>query len=117
MRLLAPVGFLFIADLPVHLATEAPAQDKSEALEAPAATLHATRCSAADLEVSGDLAGPPWLVLSAWAASSPEYFAAYVRDRKAENPHAEMPGSPGYDDATSGALRAYFQTSSPQEKP
>ena len=62
-------------------------------------------------------AGRPWLVLSAWAASSPEYFAAYVRDPKAKNPHADMPGNPGYDDATIGALRAYFQTFSPQEKP
>jgi hypothetical protein len=113
MKLLATVGFLFITDLPVHLATEAPAQDKSAAVGAPAATLHATRSSPADLEVSGDLAGHPWLVLSAWAASSPEYFAAYVRNPKAKNPHADMHGNPGYDDATSGALRAYFQTSSP----
>lgn len=83
----------------------------------PAATLHAMRSSPADLEVGGELAGHPWPVLSAWAASSPEYFAAYVRDPKAKNPHEEMPGNPGYDDATSGALRAYFQTFSPQEKP
>ena len=65
----------------------------------------------------GQKAGHPWLVLSAWAASSPEHFAAYVRDPKAKNPHADMPGNPGYDDATIGALRAYFQTFSPQEKP
>lgn len=62
-------------------------------------------------------AGRPWLVLSAWAASSPEYFAAYVRNPKTKNPHADMPGNPGYDDATIDALRAYFQTFSPQEKP
>jgi mono/diheme cytochrome c family protein len=62
-------------------------------------------------------AGRPWLVLSAWAASSPEYFAAYVRNPKTKNPHADMPGNPGYDDATISALRAYFQTFSPQEKP
>jgi hypothetical protein len=117
MRVLTTVGFLFITDLPVHLAREAPAQNKSAASGVPAATLHATRSSRADLEVCGELAGLPWLVLSAWAVSSPEYFAAYVRDPKAKNPHAEMPGNPGYDDATIGALRAYFQTLSPQEKP
>jgi mono/diheme cytochrome c family protein len=65
----------------------------------------------------GRKAGHPWLVLSAWAASSPEYFAAYVRDPKAKNLHTDMPGNPGYDDATIGALRAYFQTFSPQEIP
>lgn len=62
-------------------------------------------------------AGRPWLVLSAWAASLPEYFAAYVRNPRSKNPHADMPGNPGYDDATIDALRAYFQTFSPQEKP
>jgi hypothetical protein len=55
--------------------------------------------------------------LLAWAVSSPEYFAAFVRDPKAKNPHAEMPGNPGCDDATIGALRACFQIISPQEKP
>jgi hypothetical protein len=113
MRLLAPVGFLFITNLPVPLTRQTPAQGESAAVGAPAATLHATRSSPADLEVSGELAGDPWLVLSAWAASSPEYFAAYVRNPKAKNPHADIHGNPGYDDATSGALRAYFQTSSP----
>jgi hypothetical protein len=117
MRLLTIVGFPFITGLPVPLAREAPVQDKSAASGVPAATLHATRSSRADLEVGGELAGHPWLVLSAWAANSPEYFAAYVRDPKTKNPRSEMPGNPGYDDATIGALRAYFQTFSPQEKP
>jgi hypothetical protein len=58
-----------------------------------------------------------WLRLSAWAVSSPEYFAAYVRDPKAKNRHAAMPGNPGYDDATIGALPACFQTFSPREIP
>jgi len=53
------------------------------------------------------------LVLSAWATASPEYFAAYVRDPQAKNPHAQMPGNSGYDDATISALIAYFQTFSP----
>jgi hypothetical protein len=49
-------------------------------------------------------------VLSARATASPEYFAAYVRDPRSKNVHAEMPGNPGYDDATIGALAAYFRT-------
>ena len=32
----------------------------------------------------GQKAGRPWLVLSAWATASPEYFAAYVRNPKVE---------------------------------
>ena len=69
----------------------------------------------------GHKAGRPWLVLSAWATASPEHFIAYVRNPQASNPQAQMPGNPGYDDATIRALIAYFQTfSSPeqsQEKP
>jgi mono/diheme cytochrome c family protein len=61
----------------------------------------------------GQKSGTPWFVLSAWATASPEYFAAYVRDPQARNPHAQMPGNPGYDDKTIGALIAYFQTFSP----
>jgi cytochrome c2 len=69
----------------------------------------------------GHKAGRPWLVLSALATTSPEYFAAYVRNPQASNPNAKMVGNPGYDDATIHALIAYFKTfSSPeqsQEKP
>jgi mono/diheme cytochrome c family protein len=61
----------------------------------------------------GQKSGTPWLVLSAWATASPEYFAAYVHDPQAKNPRAQMPGNSGYDDATIGALAAYFQTFSP----
>ena len=61
----------------------------------------------------GQKSGTPWLVLSAWATASPEYFAAYVRDPQAKNPHAQMPGNSRYDDATISALIAYFQTFSP----
>jgi len=64
--------------------------------------------------VGGQKAGRPWLVLSAWAAASPEYFAAYVRDPQAKNPRAQMPGNPGYDEATIRALIAYFRTFSLQ---
>ena len=64
----------------------------------------------------GEKSGRNWAVLSAWAATSPEYFAAYVRNPQAKNAKAQMPGNPGYDDATIRALIAYFQTFSPQEK-
>jgi mono/diheme cytochrome c family protein len=67
----------------------------------------------------GTKSGHPWLVLSAWAAASPEYFADYVRNPQSRNPSAQMPGNPGYDDSTISALVAYFRTFSapPQEKP
>lgn len=67
----------------------------------------------------GMKAGHPWLVLSAWATASPKYFADYMRNPLSRNPRAQMPGNPGYDDATIGALTAYFKTfsASAQEKP
>jgi mono/diheme cytochrome c family protein len=72
----------------------------------------------------GTKAGRPWQVLSAWAETSPEYFAAYVLNPQAKNPHAQMPGNPSYNDKIIEALSAYFQTfssaapsSQPQEKP
>ena len=68
----------------------------------------------------GQKSGTTWLALAARATNSPEYFAAYVRDPKSRNPHAEMPGNSGYDDATIGALIAYFRTFSvhpPERKP
>jgi mono/diheme cytochrome c family protein len=64
----------------------------------------------------GQKSGRPWQVLSALAAASPEYFTAYVRNPQAKNPHAQMPGNSAYDDATLGALRAYFETFASQEK-
>jgi mono/diheme cytochrome c family protein len=65
----------------------------------------------------GQKAARTWQNLSAWATASPEYFAAYVRNPAAKNPHAQMPGNPAYDDATLQALTAYFQTFSSSEKP
>ena len=64
-------------------------------------------------EEGGMKAGHPWLVLSAWAATSPKYFTDYVRNPQSRNPRAQMPGNPNYDDATIGALIAYFSTFSP----
>jgi mono/diheme cytochrome c family protein len=65
----------------------------------------------------GQKAGRPWEVLAAWAAAAPDRFGAYIRDPRSQNPHAEMPGNPTYDDATIGALRAYFRTFAEPEKP
>jgi mono/diheme cytochrome c family protein len=67
--------------------------------------------------VGGQKARRPWLVLSAWATASPEYFAAYVRNPRSRNPQAQMNPNPTYDDATLEALTAYFQTFSSGEKP
>jgi mono/diheme cytochrome c family protein len=43
-------------------------------------------------------------------ATSPDYFAGYVRNPQAKNPHAQMPGNSAYDDRTIDALTAYFWT-------
>ncbi|MFZ3330202.1 MAG: c-type cytochrome [Candidatus Acidiferrales bacterium] len=61
-------------------------------------------------DVGGQKAGRPWLLLAAWATARPEYFAAYVRNPQSQNPQTEMPGNPGYDDATMQALISYFRT-------
>jgi mono/diheme cytochrome c family protein len=58
----------------------------------------------------GTKAGRPWAVLATWANSAPDHFTAYVRNPKAKNPHAQMPGNPNYDDTTLNALLAYFRT-------
>ena len=58
----------------------------------------------------GTKAGRPWQVLAAYAASSPDYFAAYVHNPRSQNPQAQMPAMTGYDDQTIAALAAYFRT-------
>ena len=67
----------------------------------------------------GTKAGRPWQVLAAYAASSPDSFAAYVRNPRSQNPQAQMPAMAGYDDQTIAALEAYFQrfesSSSPRQ--
>jgi mono/diheme cytochrome c family protein len=65
----------------------------------------------------GTKAGRPWLVLATWANAAPDHFIAYVRNPKAKNPRAQMPGNPNYDDATLNALVAYFRTFSTDPKP
>ena len=67
------------------------------------------RCHNAGHE-GGQKSQRPWLVLSAWATASPDFFTAYVRDPKTKNPESQMPGNPGYDDSTMRALIAYFRT-------
>ncbi len=61
-------------------------------------------------EEGGTKANRPWLVLSAWATASPDYFAAYVRNPQSKNRNAQMPGNPGYGDKIIAALTAYFRT-------
>lgn len=68
-------------------------------------------------DVGGQKARHPWLVLSAWATASPEHFAAYVRNPQSQNPGAEMPANPSYDDVTLHALIAYFRTFQSPEEP
>jgi hypothetical protein len=58
----------------------------------------------------GQMASIPWPVIGAMAKSSPDFFAKYVRNPQALNPKSRMAGSPGYDDRTIAALRAYFST-------
>jgi mono/diheme cytochrome c family protein len=58
----------------------------------------------------GQKAARPWEVIAAWASTSPQRFASYVRSPQAVNRKAEMPGFAEYDEATIKALRAYFAT-------
>jgi len=74
------------------------------------------RCHNSGLE-GGRKSGLSWEKLAASAVGSPEYFAGYVRNPASKNARAQMPGNPAYDDATIGALRAYFQTFDPAAKP
>ena len=68
-------------------------------------------------DAGGQKARHPWLVLSAWAAASPQHFAAYVRNPQSEDVRSAMPANPNYDDATLQALVAYFRTFQSPEKP
>jgi mono/diheme cytochrome c family protein len=57
----------------------------------------------------GTKSGLDWTALSAKARQDPARFAKYIRDPKSVDPHAQMPASPGYDEATTAALTAYFR--------
>ena len=68
-------------------------------------------------EAGGQKAGHPWLVLSARATASPDFFAGYIHNPKDKDPRSAMPAFPEYDTATLRALVAYFQTFTTREKP
>jgi mono/diheme cytochrome c family protein len=72
------------------------------------------RCHNSGAE-GGLKSGVAWMVLGAMAANSPDFFTEYVRDPRAKNPKTQMAASPEYDDATMGALIAYFRTFAPAE--
>ena len=61
-------------------------------------------------DYGGHKAGITWGVLGKLARKRPSYFRAYISDPLAKSDYAEMPGFPEYDDATLGALTAYFQS-------
>ena len=61
-------------------------------------------------QYGGLKAGRTWITLSTWAREQPAYFENYVKDPKAFETHAKMPGNPGYDKPTLDALDAYFRT-------
>lgn len=65
----------------------------------------------------GQKSARSWRLLGAMAARSPNDFATYVRAPRLNNPDAQMPGNPQYDDATLAALAAYFRTFSEAPKP
>ncbi len=58
----------------------------------------------------GRKSGRDWTALSTWAREQPAFFASYVHDPQAFEPHAHMPANPEYDPATLAALTAYFRT-------
>lgn len=65
----------------------------------------------------GRKSGVSWDTLGGVAANSPGQFAAYIRAPREQNPQAQMPGNPQYDDATLRALTMYFQTFASVAKP
>ena len=54
--------------------------------------------------------GPIVVRLSTWAREQPAFFAGYIHNPKATEPHAHMPANQEYDAATLAALTAYFRT-------
>jgi mono/diheme cytochrome c family protein len=58
-----------------------------------------------------------WAGIAFFVDASPKDFAAYVRNPKLVVKTAEMPGNPGYNDATVEALTAYFRAFLPKWKP
>ena len=65
----------------------------------------------------GEKSGVPWMVLATLASAAPDHFAAYVRNPRAQDSQAQMPGNPGLSDETLRDLTAYFQNFAPAAKP
>ena len=65
----------------------------------------------------GQKSGISWDVLSKLAQAAPKDFAGYIHSPRSRNSQAQMPDFPAYDDATLGAITAYFQTFSKQGNP
>jgi mono/diheme cytochrome c family protein len=65
----------------------------------------------------GQKSGFSWTDIAAFATASPKDFGIYVRNPIAKNAQAQMPANSTYDDATIGALTAYFQTFHSTAKP
>jgi mono/diheme cytochrome c family protein len=62
----------------------------------------------------GTKSGRDWRTLSTWAREQPGYFARYIANPQAIEPHAHMPPNPQYDPATLAALTAYFKSFHPE---
>jgi mono/diheme cytochrome c family protein len=68
----------------------------------------------------GQKSGVPWTILATLATAAPDHFTAYIHNPQSQDPQAQMPPNPDYDDASLQALTAYFQTFSlhqPERKP
>ena len=65
----------------------------------------------------GEKSGVPWMVLATLASAATDHFAAYVRNPRALDSQAQMPGNPGLSDETLRDLTAYFQNFAPAAKP
>jgi len=58
-----------------------------------------------------------WAGIAFFADASPSEFTAYMRNPRSVAPSAQMPGNPEYDDPTTRALIAYFETFIAKKKP
>jgi hypothetical protein len=85
------------------------AADSTEMLGYQIARENCFRCHNND-SYGGHKAQKSWSTLGHVAHTSPNNFARYIKNPQSVNAFAQMPGFPGYDDATIKALTAYFQT-------
>lgn len=73
-----------------------------------------SRCHNSGSE-GGQKSGVAWTILATLATAAPDHFAAYVRNPQAQDPQAQMPSNPDFDDQALHALTAYFQAFSPHQ--